>query len=145
LSISYATEQRLTRRRTERTIVVLSALTAGSAVGGSLYGLRGAPRIPHEWLEGSPFNDYKIPSVFLGIAVGGSSGISAATAWHGTDHAALAAVAAGGILTAWVAAQVATIGLRSFLQPLFGGVGITMIALGSKLRCDAEDDHRSSA
>ena len=131
--------QRLTRRRTERTIAVLSALTAVNAVGGSLYGLRGAPRIPREWLEGSPFNDYKIPSVFLGIAVGGSSAMSGATAWRGNDHAALATVAAGGILTAWVVAQVAIIGLRSFLQPLFGGVGITMIALGSMLRCDAED------
>ena len=137
--------QRLTRRRTERTIAVLSALTAVNAVGGSLYGLRGAPRIPREWLEGSPFNDYKIPSVFLGIAVGGSSAMSAATAWRGNDHAALATVAAGGILTAWVAAQVAIIGLRSFLQPLFGGVGLTMIALGSKLSCDADDDYRSSA
>ena len=131
--------QRLTRRRTERTIGVLSALTAVNAAGGSLYGLRGARRIPGEWLEGSPFNDYKIPSVFLGIAVGGSSAMSAATAWRGNEHAALATVAAGGILTAWVAAQLAMIGRRSFLQPLFGGVGITMIALGSKLRCDARD------
>jgi hypothetical protein len=137
--------QRLTRRRTERAIAVLGTLTAVNAVGGSLYGLRGAPRIPREWLEGSPFNDYMIPSVFLGIAVGGSSATCAATAWRGNDHAALATVAAGGILTAWVAAQVAVIGLRSFLQPLFGGVGITMIALGSKLRCDAENNYRSPA
>jgi hypothetical protein len=90
-------------------------------MGGSFYGLRGAPSIPREWLEGSPFNDFKIPSVFLGIAVGGSSALSAAT----------------------VAAQVAVIGLRSFLQPVFGGGGITMVVLGAKLRCDAEDDHRS--
>lgn len=137
--------QRLTRRRTERTIAVLSALTVVNAVGGSLYGLRGAETIPREWLEGSPFNDYRIPSLFLGVAVGGSSAMSAATAGRGDDHAALATVVAGGILTAWVAAQVATIGRRSFLQPLFGGIGITMIALGAKLRCDAEDDHRSPA
>jgi hypothetical protein len=120
-------------------MAVLSALTAVNAVGGSLYGLRGAPGIPREWLDGSPFSDYRTPSVFLGVAVGGSSAVSAAAAWRGNDHAALATVAAGGILTAWVAAQVAIIGLRSFLQPLFGGVGITMIALGSKLRCDARD------
>ena len=137
--------QRLTRRRTERTIAALGALTAVNAVGGSIYGLRGAPTIPREWLEGSPFNDYKIPSLFLGIAVGGSSAMSAATAWRGDDQAALATVAAGGILTAWVATQVAIIGLRSFLQPLMGAVGITMIALGTKLRCDAEDDYRSPA
>jgi hypothetical protein len=137
--------RRLTRRRTERTIAVLSALTAVNAVGGSLYGVWGAPKIPREWLEGSPFNDYKIPSVFLGIAVGGSSAMSAGTAWRGNEHAALAAVAAGGILTAWVAAQVAMIGLRSPLQPLFGGVGIAMVAFGLDLRCDAEDDYQSSA
>jgi hypothetical protein len=133
--------QRLTRRRTERTIAVLSALTAVNAVGGSLYGLRGAPEVPREWLEGSPFDDYKIPSLFLGITVGGSSAVSAATAWRGNDHAAPATIAARGILTAWVAAQVATIGLRSFLQPLFGGAGITMISLGLSLRCGVADDY----
>jgi hypothetical protein len=132
--------RRFTRRRTERTIAAIGALTAVNAVGGSLYGLRGAATIPREWLEGSPFNDYRIPSLFLGIAVGGSSALSAATAWRGSEHAGLATVAAGGILTAWVAAQVAIIGRRSFLQPLFGGIGITMIALGSRLRCNAGDD-----
>ena len=137
--------QRLTRRLTERTIAALGALTAVNAVGGSVYGLRGAPTIPREWLEGSPFTDYKIPSLFLGVAVGGSSAMSAVTAWRGADRAGLATVAAGGILTTWVATQVAIIGLRAFLQPLFGGVGITMIALGAKLHCDAKDENRSLA
>lgn len=132
----------MTRRRTERAIATVGALTAVNAVGGSLYGLRGAPTIPRGWLEGSPFNDYRIPSLFLGIAVGGSSAVSAATAWRGNERAALATLTAGGILTAWVATQVAVIGLRSFLHPLFGGVGITMIALGAKLRYEAEDEYR---
>lgn len=122
------------RRRTERTIAALAGLTAVNAVGGAVYGLRGAPTIPREWLDGSPFDDYKLPSLFLGIAVGGSSALSAVTAWRGDDHAADATVAAGATLTAWIAAQVAIIGLRSFLQPLMGGVGITMIALGTRLR-----------
>lgn len=124
----------MTRRQTERTIAGLGAVTALSALGGSIYGLTGAPKVPSEWLQGSPFDDYKIPSVFLGIAVGGSSGAAAATAWRGSEHTGPAAAAAGTILTGWIVAQVAIIGPRSLLQPIMGAVGVTMIGLGLTLR-----------
>ena len=74
--------------------------------------------------RGITVHRYKIPSLFLVVAVGGSSAAAAATAWRGSDHTAFAAAAAGAILTGWVVAQVALIGPRSFLQPLMGGVGM---------------------
>jgi hypothetical protein len=65
--------------------------------------------------------------------VGGSSTTAAAAAWRGSAYAGPASVAAGVILLGWVAAQVAIIGPRSFLQPLMGGVGFALIGLGAPL------------
>lgn len=124
----------MTRRQTELTIAALGATTAVNAVGGSVYGLSGAPQVPREWLGGSPFRDYRIPSLILGIAVGGSSAAAASTAWRGSERAGNAAITAGVVLLGWIGAQVAIIGPRSFLQPLMGGVGATLIGLGAVLR-----------
>jgi hypothetical protein len=123
-----------TRVQTEKTAACLGMFTALNAVGGSLYGLGGAPNVPREWLEGSPFHDYRVPSLILGVAVGGSSATAAVTAWRGSEHAGPASVAAGVILSGWIAAQVAIIGPRSFLQPLMGAVGLALIGLGGRLR-----------
>lgn len=124
----------MTRRQTERTVGFLATLTAGNAVGGSLYGLSGAPKVPREWLEGSPFRDYRLPSLILGVAIGGSSATAAVTAWRGSEQAGQASIAAGVILSGWIAAQIAIIGRRSFLQPLMGAVGLALIGLGAGLR-----------
>lgn len=124
----------VTRRQIERTIATLGAVTAANAVGGSIYGLSGAPNVPREWLEGSPFESYAAPSLILGIAVGGSSAAAAGTAWRGSETATTASTLAGAVLSTWIAAQVAIIGWRSFLQPLMGGVGIAMTFLGLRLR-----------
>ncbi len=124
----------MTRRQIEKTIGCLGAVTAVSAAGGATYGLRGAPAMPREWLDGSPFDDYRVPSLVLGIGVGGSSAAAAVIAWRGGDRAGPAAVLAGSVLTGWIVAQVWIIGPRSFLQPLMGGVGIAMVTLGARLR-----------
>ena len=123
----------MNRRQTEKTIGWLGAVTAAGAVGGAAYGLRGAASLPREWLEGSPFRDYRAPSLILGAAVGGSSAVSAVTAWRGNDHAGGIAMFAGTILTGWIVVQVAIIGPRSFLQPTMCAVGIAMVALGARL------------
>src|SRR5690242_15281521 len=40
----------------------LLAFGALNAFGGGYYGLSGADGIPTEWLQGSPFSDYLVPS-----------------------------------------------------------------------------------
>jgi hypothetical protein len=125
---------RMSRRRTERAIAALGTVTAVNAAGGAWYGLSGARNVPPEWLEGSIFRSYRVPSLILGIAVGGSTAAAAVTAWRGSDAAAPAAIGAGAILVTWIAAQVAIIGPRSPLQPAMAGVGVALIGLGSRLR-----------
>lgn len=115
-----------------------------NAVGGAIYGLSGAPKVPKEWLEGSRFGDYRVPSAILGVAVGGTSAASAATAWRGSDTAGPAAILAGVTLAGWITAQLAAIGARSFLQPLMGAVGAAMIALGLRLRGEGAGRPRTS-
>jgi len=127
------------RRQLELATATLAGLTAANAVGGAVYGLRGAPGVPRAWLQRSPFRDYRIPSAILGIAVGGSAAGAAATAWRGSDHAPVTAVAAGTVLTGWIVAQVAVIGLRSALQPAMAAVGIGLIGLGRRLACDERE------
>ena len=124
----------MTRRQIEKTIGCLGAVTSAGAVGGAVYGLSGAPNVPREWLDGSPFGDYRVPSLILGVGVGGSSAASAVIAWRGDDGAGPAAVFAGSVLTGWIVAQVWIIGPRSFLQQLMGGVGIAMVTLGTRLQ-----------
>jgi hypothetical protein len=124
----------VTHRQIEKTIGCLGAVTSAGAVGGAVYGLRGAAVGPREWLDGSPFADYRVPSLVLGIGVGGSSAASAVVAWRGDDRAGPAAVFAGSVLTGWIVAQVWIIGPRSFLQPLMGGVGVAMVTLGARLQ-----------
>jgi len=120
----------VTRRQRELAIAALGAVTAVNAIGGSIYGLSGAANVPREWLQGSPFRDYRLPSLILGTAVAGSSGAAAIAAWRASNRAGPAAIAAGTVLTGWIGAQVAIIGRRSFLQPLMAGVGVVLVGLG---------------
>jgi hypothetical protein len=54
-------------------VATLAGVTAVNAITGSIYGLGGAPNVPREWLDGSRFENYKVPSLILGFGVGGSS------------------------------------------------------------------------
>jgi hypothetical protein len=124
----------MTARQIEMTVAMVAGGTAANAIAGSIYGLRGAPNVPLEWLEGSRFENYAVPSLILGVGVGGSSAAASLAAWRGDKAAGPASVLAGVLLSGWIAAQAAIIGPRSFLQPLMAGVGITMIVLGVRLR-----------
>ena len=50
----------------------LLAVGALNALAGGYYGLTGALGVPTEWLEGSPFADYVVPSLILLVVVSGS-------------------------------------------------------------------------
>lgn len=121
------------RRRDELAIAWVSTAIAVNAMGGAWYGLRGAPAVPLEWLRGTPFTDYRMPSVALGVGVGGTCALAAVTAWRGRRRAPATAILAGGVLSAWIVARVATIGLRSPLQPAMAAAGAVLIGLGRRL------------
>jgi peptidoglycan/LPS O-acetylase OafA/YrhL len=111
---------------------LLLAVVALNAFGGGYYGLSGAPDIPTEWLAGSPFADYFIPSLILFAVVGGAHALAAIAVFAGWPSARRLALAAGAIVLGWLAVQIAIIGHVSWLQPAtaIAGVVIVLLALG---------------
>ena len=107
-------------------LLVFGAL---NAFAGGYYGLSGAKGVPVEWLHGSPFNDYSVPSLILFIVVGGSLLIAAITVFARARIARTSAIVAGAIVLIWIAVQVAILGDVSWMQPAtaIGGALILLL------------------
>ena len=106
------------------TLGALLAFGALNAFAGGYYGLSGAKGVPTEWLEGSPFTDYFVPSLILFFVVGGSL-LLATIAVLGRHHKArIAAFAAGSVLVVWITVELLIVGYVSWMQPttLVGGL-----------------------
>jgi hypothetical protein len=91
-----------------------------------------APRgVPSEWLAGSPFHSYTIPSLVLLLAVGG--GMFVADGLLVTDHrlAGEAAIGAGLILVG-LDRRRSTGHPVSWMQPTFLVLGIAVVKLGDR-------------
>lgn len=120
-------------RLPSRALSVLQGLVALNAFGGGAFGLAGAPGLPPEWLAGSPFSSYLIPSLVLIVAVGGVHLVAAVRVWQRHPHARPLSVGAGAILGGWIAVQVAIIGYVSWLQPAMGVVALIELAFAVML------------
>jgi hypothetical protein len=107
----------------------LLAFGALNAIGGGYYGLSGAAGVPKEWLDGSPFSDYFIPSLILLVVVGGSFVVAAIVVFAGLRIARVAALAAGFVVLGWLAAQVAVLGYVSWMQPTTAVAGVLVLVL----------------
>ena len=107
----------------------LEIFIALNAVAGAVYGLGGAPSVPREWLAESPFTSFRIPSLVLLIAVGGSMFLAAALLLADVSIAPAVSLVAGVVLVAWILTQVAMIGYRMWLQPATFAAGLAVIAL----------------
>jgi hypothetical protein len=115
------------------TLGALLAFGALNAFGGAYYGLAGAKGVPREWLQGSPFSDYFIPSLVLGVVVGGSFLLATVAVFRRWPSARLLAFGAGGIVLGWLAVQVAIIGYVSWMQPTTALAGVVILVLASLL------------
>ena len=118
-------------------LVTVEAVVALNAVGGAVWGLAAAEDVPREWLEGTPFDSYLVPSLILLVAVGG--GMGAAAAAHLVNHrlAPEISLVAGATLMGWIAVQVLLIapnGGVSWLQPAMFAAGGLVATLGWQLR-----------
>jgi hypothetical protein len=114
-----------------RLLGAVLAFLALNAVAGGFYGLSGAPGVPLEWLQGSPFSSYIIPSWILLMVVGGSLAIAAFAVLSDLRHGRLLSLAAGTILLFWIGAQVAIIGYVSWMQPATACAGLAILWLAS--------------
>jgi hypothetical protein len=116
-------------RRGQTLLGLLLAFGALNAFGGGIYGLRGAPGVPREWLAGSPFDSYAVPSLVLFGVVGLSLLVASAAVFSGHDAAPTLAAVAGVILLGWLVVQVAIIGPVSWLQPATALIGLVVLWL----------------
>ena len=108
----------------------LLTFAAINAFAGGYYGLSGARGVPLEWLAGSPFSDYFIPSLILFVVVGGAFSFAAVAVLIRSRRARGSAFAAGTVVLVWIGVQLAIIGYVSWMQPttLLAGVFVLILA-----------------
>jgi hypothetical protein len=117
-------------------LLFLEGVIALNAVGGAVYGLAGAEGVPREWLDGTPFRSYAIPSLILLVTVGGGMALAWSLMLVDSSWAPEAAIAAGLILVGWIVVQVGVIvpdGGFSWLQPTMLAAGLLVSWLGLRL------------
>jgi hypothetical protein len=115
------------------TLGILLAFLALNAFGGGYYGMTGAKNIPLEWLHGSPFQNYFIPSLFLFSVIGGSALVAAIAVFSQSPIARVAALFCGTIVLFWIAVQVIIIGYVSWMQPVTAAAAIAILILARLL------------
>jgi hypothetical protein len=120
----------------------LFAFGALNAFAGGYYGLSGAEGVPREWLAGSPFSDYVVPSLVLFVVVGGALALAAVMVFRGHPLARAIACAAAAVLLVWIVVQVAIIGYVSWMQPATFAAGLLMLLLISLLPATASTGRR---
>jgi hypothetical protein len=111
-------------------LAALLTFGAINAFAGGYYGLSGANGVPLEWLAGSPFSDYFIPSLILFVVVGGVFSFAAIAVFMRSRLARVSAFVAGTVVLVWIGVQLAIIGYVSWMQPttLLAGVFVLILA-----------------
>ena len=101
-----------------------------NAFAGGYYGLSGAKGVPLEWLAGSPFSDYFIPSLILFVVVGGVFSFAAIAVFMRSRLSRVSAFVAGTVVLVWIGVQLAIVGYVSWMQPttLLAGVVVLILA-----------------
>lgn len=112
----------------------LLAFGALNAFAGGVYGLSGAEGVPLEWLEGSPFRSYFVPSLILFFIVGGSFLFAAIAVFSGSRIARFSALGAGTVVLVWIVVQVSVIGYVSWMQPTTAAGGLLIVLLSLSVR-----------
>jgi hypothetical protein len=115
-------------------MVAVDLFAAVSAIVGAVGLLAGFMNVPLSVLEGTPFSDFTVPALLLGIVVGGSALAAAAIAVFGPRRIeAPATAAAGCVMVGWMTVEVAMIGLDVWVQAAYFAVGLLMIGLAGLL------------
>ena len=120
-----------------KTIRILSIMTslflAITAFGGGIQLLTGFYVPPVEMLAGSPFADYTIPGLVLGLIVGGSALTADVLLIRKNKFSSLASASAGVIVMTFEFVEVLVIGFpegaAGFMQLLYFGLGIIIVVV----------------
>jgi hypothetical protein len=90
-------------------------------------------RMSLDYLKDSPFKDFFIPGLFLLIVNGLLNVAGTILCFMRNKHAAILGLLLGIALLLWIVIQVYSIGLVSFMQPLFFCIGLAEILLSAGL------------
>jgi hypothetical protein len=111
-------------------VVGVDLFEAASAIVGAVGLVVGFMDIPVSVLSGTPFADFTVPALLLGVVVGGSALVAAViTAFGPPRLGALASAAAGAITVGYLTIEIAMIGLGAWPQVVWFLVGVLMIGL----------------
>jgi hypothetical protein len=115
--------------------VAVDLFEAASGFIGAIGLVVGFMNIPVSVLIGTPFTDFTVPALLLGVVVGGSALVAAVvTAFGSRQMGALFTGAAGCITVGFLTVEIAMIGLQAWPQVVWFLVGVVMIYLGVRLR-----------
>jgi hypothetical protein len=114
-------------------LIYLELLAAMAALYGGI-GLiaDNALGITEEWLQGTPFNSWVLPGVFLLVVVAAPMLAAAAAEVTERTWAYGASMLAGAAEVSWILAQWMIIREFFFLQPIMLAVGVAVMALAHR-------------
>jgi len=99
-----------------------------------------------EWLDGSPFDNYRVPGLFLASVIGATNLTSAAGLSLRRSWAPLVSLGTGLLLLAWIAIQTWIIGLHDWTQPMWAVtfLVVTVLALRDVQSANSRGRHHPS-
>ncbi len=115
------------------TLEVITSLAA--LVGGTLLALAPDGKLMAAnptVLDGSPFDDWRIPGLLLGLLVGGGFAVAAGAVWFCSRYARPLSMTAGFGLVLFELVELGWLGFHP-LQAVFGIVGATALVLAARL------------
>lgn len=115
-------------------LIVFEFFNGLSGLAGG-FGLIGDPTsaslgMKLEWLNGTPFSNYLIPGIVLFIINGIGNTTAAIMSIKKTRYFDYLGTLMGTIMMIWIISQVAWIGYKNFLQPLYFSTGLIQTVLG---------------
>lgn len=83
------------------------------------------------WLEGTPFRNFLIPGIILFLINGIGNTAAAILSIRKTRCFEITGIVLGVVMMIWIISQVAFIGYKNFLQPLYFSTGLIQTLLGT--------------
>lgn len=131
--------------RLRGTLIGLELFIGATTMAGAI-GV--VPALPLEWLAGSPFDDYAVPALALGLVCGGGALAAAALViWH-PALGGIASVGAGIAMAAFELVDIAVVrvpvanhyvDIASYLQAFYFALGVAVAGLGMLLWREASE------
>ncbi len=115
-------------------LIVIEFFNGLSGLAGG-FGLIGDPSaaslgMEQAWLQGTPFNNFLIPGIILFVFNGLGNTLAAVLSIRKHPYYPHVAMFFGIGMMIWIVSQVAFIGYKNFLQPLYFSTGLVQTLLG---------------